>query len=133
MNKFKEKPASKKQQKTPRKTSPVLRSLYAVMDGSFLSSDSSLKNLPFGLFLGLVSAFYIANTYNAERTVRATDRIGVELKELRSEYISLKSELMYSSNQSQVAERAMPLGLKEAKEPPHKLYINQAESTSTKD
>jgi hypothetical protein len=130
MNKFKEKPEIQKQQDKPRKTSPVLRSLFAVMDGSFLSNDSSLKHLPFGLFLCLVAGFYIANTYNAERTVRSTDRIGAELKELRSEYISLKSELMYTSNQSQVAERAMPLGLKEANEPPHKLYITQIDSTT---
>ena len=129
MNKFKEKPETQKQQGKPRKTNPVLRSFLAVMDGSFLSNDSTLKHLPFGLFLCLVAGFYIANTYNAERTVRSTDRIGVELKELRSEYISLKSELMYSSNQSQVAERATSLGLKEANEPPHKLYITQTDST----
>ena len=43
---------------------------------------------------------YIANSYYAEHTVRDIDKTEKELKELRSEFIRGKSELMYSNNLS---------------------------------
>ncbi len=97
--------------------------ITSLMDGSFLSGDSTARNIPFALFLCLLVGFYIANTYNAERTIRQTSRITKELKDLRSEYITLKSELVYNSNPSQVAEKLVKLGIFEAKEPPRTLYI----------
>jgi hypothetical protein len=105
-----------------RKRNPIASSFINILDGSFLSKEGSVKNIPFALFISIIGGFYIANTYNAERTVRETSKVTKELKELRSEYISLKSELMFHSNQSQVAQLVAPLGLKEAKEPPYKLY-----------
>ena len=36
-----------------------------------------------------------------------------EIKELRTQYISSKSDLMFESKQSQVAKAVLPLGLKE--------------------
>lgn len=108
----------------------MARFFASVMDGSFLTRDATLKNAPFALFLALIAGFYIANTYNAERTLRETDRIIKEMKELRSEHISLKSELMFLSTQSRVAELVEPLELKEAKEPPYKIYV-AADGTST--
>jgi len=108
--------------KRPRTRGAFERLLSDVMDGSFLSGGSTMRNVPFALFICFIAALYIANTYNAERTVRSTDQIGKDLKELQSEYISLKSELMYTSNQSQVALRVAPLALLEAEQPPHKIF-----------
>lgn len=97
--------------------------ITGVMDGSFLSGHSTARNIPFALYLCVLIGFYIANTYNAERTIRQTSRITKELKELRSEYITLKSDLVYNSNPSQVADKLLQLGIYEAKEPPRTLYI----------
>jgi hypothetical protein len=99
--------------------------ITGVMDGSFLSGDTTTRNIPFALFLCLLIGFYIANTYNAERTIRQTSRITKELKDLRSEYITLKSDLVYNSNPSQVAEKLFQRGVFEAKEPPRTLYITK--------
>lgn len=95
----------------------------AILDGSFLTRDKSIKNIPFLIFLALLGSLYIANNYNAEKNIRNADKINKEIKELQSEYISLKSELMFRSNQSEVARLASPLGLKESKEPPFKLVV----------
>ena len=135
MNKIRNTPEDegRKASKAPRKQSAFVAMLLTVIDGSFLNAAGKRSNLPFGLFIALIIGFYIANTYNAERTIRETDRIGIQLKDYRDEYISLKSELMFRSNQSQVAVQVAPLGLLEAKEPPHKLIIENSDSTQTND
>jgi hypothetical protein len=124
MNKLKEKKESTVKKEVSKKRNPFTAYFIHILDGSFLSKDGSVKNIPFALFLSVIGGFYIANTYNAERTVRETSKTNKDLKELRSEYITLKSELMFHSNQSQVAQLVAPLGLKEAKVPPFKIYTS---------
>ncbi len=124
MNRLK-KNSDPKQKSAPKEAGPIFLWLSGVMDGSFLSKDSSIKNVPFALFICLLAGFYIANTYNAERTVRQNARLIKELKDLRSEYITLKSELVFNSNPSQVAEKLAPEGIVEAKEPPQHLFLEK--------
>jgi hypothetical protein len=132
MNRLKkqsEKPA--KEQSENRRQGLFQQWITGIMDGSFLSGDTTARNIPFALFLCLLVGFYIANTYNAERTIRQTSRITKELKDLRSEYITLKSDLVYNSNPSQVAEKLFQLGVFEAKEPPRTLYITKEDKVQT--
>jgi len=42
---------------------------------------------------------------------------------LRSEYISVKSDLMFKSRQSQVAKEVLPLGIKQLDVPPKKIVL----------
>ena len=126
MNKLKNEPAKKasqKEAKEPRRFSAVSKQLFHLVDGTLLEGVVTPANLPFGMFVALMIGLYIANTYNAENTVRETSRIEKELKDLNNEYISMKSDLMFLSNQSQVAQRVEAINLKEAKIPPHKLFI----------
>ena len=132
MNKFKKQHTDDENpQKAPRKMNAFMSAIVHVFDGDFLNAAAKISNLPFTLFVALLIGFYIANTLHAERTIRETEHTNVQLKDFRDEYISLKSELMFLSNQSQVAVQVAPLGLLEAKEPPHKLIIqSQTQITS---
>jgi hypothetical protein len=104
------------------KTSNVIgRSISAVVTGNILTREETLKQLPFVLFLAVIALFYIGNTYYAEKTVREINALGNDIKELRSEYITSKSDLMFISKQSEVARAAEKLGLKESVVPPKKL------------
>jgi len=124
MNKFRnQQTEDENPQKAPRKMNAFMSSIVHVFDGDFLNAFAKIGNLPFTLFIALLVGFYIANTLHAERTIRETERTNTQLKDYRDEYISLKSELMFLSNQSQVAVKVAPQGLLEAKEPPHKLII----------
>jgi hypothetical protein len=124
MNKFRnQQTEDENPQKAPRTRNAFLSSIVHVFDGDFLNAFAKISNLPFTLFIALLIGFYIANTLHAERTIRETERTNTQLKDFRDEYISLKSELMFLSNQSQVAVKVAPFGLLEAKEPPHKLII----------
>jgi hypothetical protein len=55
------------------------------------------------------------------------NKVSNQLKELRSEYISTKSELMFASKQSEVAKSALELGLSEPVVPPIKIEVDSLE------
>lgn len=94
-----------------------------LLNGNILTRDSFLDHLPYLLFLAFLSLVYISNGFLAEQNIRNLNKINTEIKELRSEYITIKSELMYKSKQSELAkiisEREM--GLLESFEPPKKI------------
>jgi hypothetical protein len=66
-------------------------SFISVLNGSFLTKDNVLGNMPFILFCAGMMIVYIAYGYHTERIVRDLDRTGTELKELRSEYITVRA------------------------------------------
>jgi cell division protein FtsL len=73
-------------------------------------------NMNFFLFLSVLAVLYIANGHTADKTIRNINRTQNELKELQYEYKTLKSEVMFKSEESQVLKAAEPLGLKISKE-----------------
>jgi hypothetical protein len=99
------------------------RTFLDVVNGNFLTKDFTLQQLPFVFFLTLIAILYISNTYYAEKTVRKINAVTNELKELRSEYITIKSDLMFISKQSEVANAASKYGIKESVVPPKKIVI----------
>ncbi len=124
---------SPEEKKVPKGTSKVVRSILTVVSGSFLSKEITLKFLPFIFYLTFISICYIANGYYAESKIRQMNRLTNELKELRSEFIITKSDLMFISKQSEVAKAAISLGIKESKEPPRKIILRTDTLTKPSD
>jgi hypothetical protein len=91
----------------------------------FLSKENAVALMPYFIFLALLGIVYISNTYYAERTIRKIDKITNELKELRSEYITSKSDLMFKSKQSEVARAVESMGLLESVTPPKIILIKK--------
>lgn len=98
-----------------------------ILSGKFLSKEKVTESLPFLFFLSFLGICYIANGYQAEKVIRKLYKTNNELKELRSEYITTKSELMYISKQSQVAKATESIGLKELTSPPKKIVLTEKE------
>lgn len=101
----------------------VVKSFQSVVSGNFLSREETMRFLPFLLFISLLAVIYIANGYYAEAKMRKQNKLTEELKELRSEYIITKSDLMFISKQSEVAKAALAMGLKESVVPPKKITV----------
>lgn len=136
-NKFKEKPAEQEEKplvKEPRKPQgKIARSLTTVISGSFLSSEQTMRLLPFIFFLCFLAICYIANGYYAEQKVKQLNKVNNQLKELKSEYIITKSDLMFVSKQSEVAKAASVIGIVEAKDdPPKKIIIRKTATQQDK-
>jgi cell division protein FtsB len=79
-----------------------------------VSASVVLKNLPFVLFLGFLAVIYIANTHFAEKQVREIQILQREVKELKRQYNSLKSDLMFESRLSEIGEEVARMGLKKS-------------------
>lgn len=108
-------------EKSGRETGKRGGMLSSLLNGSFLTFEKSPGLLPFLLFLSMLSVFFIGNTYYAEKKVRNIENMRHEVTELRTIYISNKAELMYLSNQSEIARRLADIGIVESTVPPRIL------------
>jgi len=100
-------------------------SAKSLIDGSVLTRNWVVNQVPFIIFITFLAILYIANRYHAERVVRETVKIQREVEELRFESITTASGLMYISKQSEVTRMVQEkkLGLEELVEPPSKIVI----------
>ena len=85
--------------------------LLAAFNVSQKTTDLVFGNFSYLLFLGFLGIVYIANSHFAEKNVRGIQQVQKEIKELKWEYTSIKSETMYKSMQSQMDESLEPVGL----------------------
>lgn len=67
----------------------------------------------------VVMTVYISLSHYHVKSLKERDELRKDLNELRSEYISAKSNLMKRSNQSEVARRLESEGIKELRTPPN--------------
>jgi len=79
----------------------------------------------FGLVAFCLMLFYIYNQHHANKALRKKEILTRELKELRSEKISLESEVTNSSKQSELVKKLEGTGVKELVKPPYKIEYQQ--------
>jgi hypothetical protein len=116
-----EEPQVKTKPTKPVKKGVLAKGLSKIFGGAFLSDDRAVQHVPFVMFLGLLAILYIANGYYADDKIREVNKVTNQIKELRTEFISSKSDLMFVSKQSEVAKSVEPLGLKEPVVAPMKI------------
>ncbi len=97
------------------------------IDGSVLTRDFVMRQLPFIIFLAILAILYIGNRYHAEKLVRRSGELQTELKELRAEAITVSAELVHLSRQSEVLKllRKNNLDLFESVEPPQRIVAGK--------
>ncbi len=88
---------------------------------NYFEEGFPVKYLPKILFVMVLGLLYISNTHSAEKTVRRIDQVQSEVEDLRADYTTLKSDLMFASKQSEVARKVKSIGLKESLKPPTKI------------
>jgi len=118
----------RKERNNKKSKGSVARAFVGLLNGSFLTKENAVQRMPFLLFVTSLIIIYIGNTHYSEKTVRETDKITKELKELRSEHITTMFELMFKSRQSEVAKSVASVGLKEPVTPPVKIALKKNEN-----
>jgi hypothetical protein len=111
----------------------LFRYVSSVFSGTFLTREQNTRQLPFFLFLALLAICYITNGNYAEKKIRSLNKVNDDLKELRSEFIISKSNLMFISKQSEVAKATLALGIKESVVPPKKIVVKKQIREKEKD
>ena len=94
---------------------------------SYFEEGFPVHYLPKIFFVMVLGLIYIGNTHYAEQTVRKINLIQMEVEDLRADYTTLKSDLMFSSKQSEVARKVKAYGLKESLIPPFKVIVEEGE------
>lgn len=135
-NKFKEQQkVEEPKAEKPVKENKVVRSVANVVSGSFLSKETTIKNLPFIFFLSFLAVCYIAKGYYDDDQVRKLNRLTNEIKELRTQYIVVKDSLVIKSKQTEVAKAlaVQATGIKESVVPPKKILVQTVNTNSKVD
>ena len=96
----------------------ILELFRSVLNGRILAGEKVADSLPFILFLTAIAFLLIMNSYYAEKKGRVTEALRDDIVELRTRHVLTRSELMYLTNQSEIARRVEPMGLKESRVPP---------------
>lgn len=103
----------------------VPRALVGVLNGTFLTREHVLGNMPFILFVAGLMLCYIGYGYYTERTVRELERTRTELNEMRAEYLTVRAHLDEAEQQSEVGEELGEMGLKDSRVPPYRIEVPQ--------
>lgn len=101
--------------------SGILRSLEAI---PFLRFEWFRQNIPFVLFLMLLSVIYIWNNHKGVRMVREYKTAEESMTEVLWNYNSLKDELTRNSRQTRVADMVKEDGMYELTDPPYTIIYN---------
>lgn len=117
------------------KNKKVVKSLVGLVNGQTFTGKELMAQLPYLLFLVFLALVYIANGYWAENSVRNVNKTETELKELRSEYITTKSDLMFKTKQSEIAAEleGREMQLEESMVPPKKIVVMSDDKQPIKD
>ena len=94
---------------------------------NYFEEGFPVKYLPKILFVMAIGLIYISNTHYAEKTVRKINNIQAEVEDLRADYTTLKSDLMFASKQSEVAKKVKVFEIKESLKPPFKVEVEEGE------
>lgn len=104
--------------------------VYNILKARFLIDDDAIKNWRFIVFLIILAIFMIANTQRFEQKVFKITKLTNEVKELRSEFVDRRSELMKLKMESTVSEKMVERQIFPSTVPPVKIKVKKVEEKS---
>lgn len=104
--------------------------VYNILKAKFLVNEDATKNWRFILFIVILAILMIANTHRFERKVFQIADLTNEVKELRSEFVERRSELMKLKMESTISEKMESRGIFPASVPPQKIKVKKPEEKS---
>ena len=104
--------------------------VYSLLKARFLINDDALKNWRFIVFLILLAIIMIANTQRFEQKVFEITALSNQVKELRSEFIDRRSELMKLKLESTISDKMLQRQIYPSTVPPVKIKVVKEEEKS---
>lgn len=103
------------------------KEMYNILKANFLINGDAVKNWRFIVFCTFLAIIMIACSHSAERKVHNIARLNTEVRELRSEFVDVRSALMKLKMESTITSRMAARGVKPSETPPYKIKINITE------
>ncbi|MDD2820820.1 MAG: FtsL-like putative cell division protein [Flavobacterium sp.] len=101
--------------------------VYSLLKARFLIDDDAVKNWRFIVFVILLAIVMIANTQRFEQKVFRIAELTHQVKELRSEFVDRRSELMKLKMESTVASKMEEKQIFPSTVPPIKIKVKKEE------
>ncbi len=101
--------------------------LYNILKARFLIDDDAIKNWRFIIFLIVLAIIMIANTQKFEQKVFKIAELTNEVKELRSEFVDRRSQLMKLRMESTISEKMVEKQIFPSTVPPVKIKVKKEE------
>ncbi len=99
------------------------KNFYNIVKGKFLVSDDALKNWRFIIFLSFLALVMIGSSHSADKKVHKIADLSNDVKELKSEYVDVRMQLMQSKMESKIISAMEQRGLTPSVTPPQKIII----------
>lgn len=104
--------------------------IYNIVKARFLVNEDATKNWRFILFIVILAIIMIANTHRFEQKIFKIADLTNEVKELRSEFVDRRSELMKLKMESTVSKKMEERNIFPASVPPKKIKVKKPEEKS---
>jgi hypothetical protein len=101
--------------------------IVALLKGRFLVSGDAPKNWMFIVFASFLATVMIASSHSADRKVHEIAALSEEVKQLRSEFVEVRSKAQRLKLESAIRETVQEAGLLPAETPPLKIIIAKTE------
>ena len=104
--------------------------IYNIVKARFLVNEDATKNWRFILFIVLLAIIMIANSHRFEQKIFRISDLTTEVKELRSEFVDRRSELMKLKMESTISKKMEERNIFPASVPPQKIKIKKPQEKS---
>ena len=101
-----------------------------ILKARFLVNEDATKTWRFLLFLFALAIIMIANSHQYDQKIFKIADLTNEVKELRSEFVDRRSELMKLRMESTVSEKMKERGVFSSQVPPQKIKVKKTEEKS---
>ncbi|WP_347050595.1 FtsL-like putative cell division protein [Flavobacterium olei] len=104
--------------------------VFGILKARFLIHEDAVKNWRFIVFIILLAILMIANTQRYEQKVFEIAKLNNEVKELRSEFVDRRSELMKLKMESTISDKMLEKQIFPSTVPPTKIEVTKEEEKS---
>ncbi len=101
------------------------KGVYSILKARFLVNEDATKNWRFIVFLILLAILMIANEHRYDQKIFRIAELTNEVKELRSEFVDKRSELMKLKMESTISERMAERNIVPSSVPPQKIKVKK--------
>ncbi len=101
-----------------------------ILKARFLVNEDATKTWRFLLFIVVLAIIMIANSHRFDEKIFQIADLTNEVKELRSEFVDRRSELMKLRMESTVSEKMKERGVLSSQVPPQKIKVKKTEEKS---
>ncbi|MGB5378864.1 FtsL-like putative cell division protein [Muriicola sp.] len=95
----------------------------AILKGKFLVSGDAPKNWLFLIFASFLATVMIASSHSADRKVHRLAALNEQVKELRSEFVDMRSDVQRLKLESTIRLTVAEKGLLPSETPPQKIKV----------